>query len=638
ALDFAEVEKREIEEAAAIGAEDGLHLATLSEATMSEATSDSTGIKETTIRLDDAATIIAREKAVRKRNAKQAKIIAKSSEADDAIGRVIRMMRPEWPFLAAGAFAAAVSGCVRFFFASQTFRSFLFIVFLFCCLRRAGCYGCVLRCSLQVFPIFSYVLGNVVGVLLQDKSKIDPGPFQGANLYAFGFGKIAARFLKALIALPREGVFTPCVATAVIVGIIAFLSYSMNIYFFQLAAAKFVKRLRAQMFSALMNQEVGYFDHEDNALGAVTSRLATDATAVAELVTNVWGDIVQLIVTVICGLGIAFATAWNLTLIIIVVVPFLATATWYESRLHKGVESSSKKAYEKSGEVAAEAFKEIRTVAALTRESYFQDKYVAAIYNPHRLALRKAYLSSLGHGANSGFQMFATAVGFYAGFRLIIGGHMDAADLYTCIMAVTVTAQTVGRASLFPSYVAKGKIAAVKTFSLLFRKSRIDPGRDGEKPLHIDGNFEFKNVAFAYPSRPDQMIFEGKFNLSGKANQTIALVGPSGCGKSTTIGMLERFYDSISGVVSVDSKDVKSYQLIEGLRHHIALVGQVRSLPIFPPPLLPPDPLSHSYHPRQSTYLFSSLRLLFSPFFVFAYLFKNRKKKLHNTKKGTNVV
>ncbi|KAG1140623.1 hypothetical protein G6F36_015822 [Rhizopus arrhizus] len=59
----------------------------------------------------------------------------------------------------------------------------------------------------------------------------------------------------------------------------------------------------------------------------------------------------------------------------------------------------------------------------------------------------------------------------------------------------------------------------------------------------------------------------------GKRGQTIALVGPSGCGKSTTIGMLQRWYDPVSGSVRLDEKDVKRYSL-NNLRSHMALVGQ----------------------------------------------------------------
>lgn len=119
----------------------------------------------------------------------------------------------------------------------------------------------------------------------------------------------------------------------------------------------------------------------------------------------------------------------------------------------------------------------------------------------------------------------------------------------------------------------------------------INPDAPGIANEEFNPEFEFKDVAFEYPARPDQKIFKGMFNLKGSRNQTIALVGPSGCGKvskfevdtiaeecdtgkSTTIGMLERWYDASAGVVSVGGINTKDYQLKTGLRKHVALVGQ----------------------------------------------------------------
>lgn len=69
---------------------------------------------------------------------------------------------------------------------------------------------------------------------------------------------------------------------------------------------------------------------------------------------------------------------------------------------------------------------------------------------------------------------------------------------------------------------------------------------------HFEGNIEFRNIHFVYPTRPEVQVLQG---LSVKVNkgQTLALVGSSGCGKSTSIQLLERFYDPVEGqVVRID--------------------------------------------------------------------------------------
>lgn len=255
--------------------------------------------------------------------------------------------------------------------------------------------------------------------------------------------------------------------------------------------------------------------------------------------------------------------------------PFIAFATGYESKIHRGFEDKTKKANEQSGEVAGEAIKEIRTVTALNKQNFFETKYHRATDHPHKLAQRKAYMSSIGYALQQGITLYTNAVAFYAGIRFMANGMIDFQQMFTCMMAIMLTAQGVGRASVFTSTLSKAKYSAIAAFDILEREPEIDPDLEGIEPAHsqINGDIAFENITFRYPARPDTSIFNGEFNLHGKSGQTIALVGPSGCGKSTTIGMLQRWYDPISGTVRLDDNNVKNYSL-NNLRSHMALVGQ----------------------------------------------------------------
>lgn len=218
-----------------------------------------------------------------------------------------------------------------------------------------------------IFPAYALIFSRVI-VMLQTDPQWAP-PFQGPNLYAFIF---------------------------VVLGIGAFFAFSTQVICFEIAGERFTERLRALAFEAMLKQENGFFDEESHSLGALTSRLATDAANVNQLITKVWGDVAQLIVTAITGLTIAFVNGWLLTFIVLACAPFMALATGYESRVHRGFENQTKTAYEQSGDVAAEAIKEIRTVAALTKQEYFEDRYEKAIARPHKLAQKKAFLASVG--------------------------------------------------------------------------------------------------------------------------------------------------------------------------------------------------------------------------------------------------
>ncbi|CAM0141670.1 unnamed protein product [Umbelopsis sp. WA50703] len=396
-----------------------------------------------------------------------------------------------------------------------------------------------------VFPAYALVFSRVVIMLQQPDLAWSP-PFQGPNLYAFIF---------------------------VVIGIGAFIGNTSKVIGFEVAGERFTERLRAIVLEAILRQEIGFFDEDSHSLGTLTSRLATDAANVNLLITKVWGDVAQLIATMITGLTIAFVNGWLLTFIVLVVTPFILVATGYELRVHRGFENQAKVAYEKSGQVAGEAIKEIRTVAALTKQSYFEERYAMAIAEPHRLSMKKAYISSVAYGATQAMNMYANAIAFYAGIRLIESGELDLQSMFTVLMAVMTTAQQMGRASTFTATYQRGKSAAISTFELIDRKPLVDPDLEGIEPEKVEGSVDFEDIRFSYPARPDIEIFKGNFGFSGKANTTIALVGPSGCGKSTSIGILQRWYDSKDGTTKVDDTDIKKYSLFN-LRKHMAVVSQ----------------------------------------------------------------
>ncbi|KAI9011907.1 putative ABC transporter protein [Phycomyces nitens] len=425
--------------------------------------------------------------------------------------KILRQVQPEWPFLGVGLLCSAVSGATT--------------------------------------PCFALAFAKVITLITSPNvAAIAPGPFQGANLFAFFF---------------------------FIIGIGAFVGHGGQLAIFNVVGERYTKRLRSEIFRAYMRQEIGFFDQSDNTIGALTSKLSIDAKNVNELITKVWGDLTQLLVTAVIGLIIAFSNSWLLTLIILCMAPFIISATSYESRIYHGFEDKTKRANQESGEVAGEAIKEIRTVVSLNRQGYFEDKYYKATERPHRLAMRKAYLSSIGYALLQGIMLYTNAVAFYAGVRLIMGKYIDFNQMFISMMEIMFTAQSVGRGSVFASTYAKAKYSAIASFEIIDRQPTIDPDLEGIEPDQstIKGDVGFKDVGFSYPTRPDHQIFSGEFNMAARAGQTVALVGPSGCGKSTTIGLLERWYDPFCGKVCLDDKDVRSFEL-QNLRSHMALVGQ----------------------------------------------------------------
>lgn len=116
-------------------------------------------------------------------------------------------------------------------------------------------------------------------------------------------------------------------------------------------------------------------------------------------------------------------------------------------------------------------------------------------------------------------------------------------------MSVMMAASSLGILGPFIETFGIAKGAAAKVFKTIEQTSVINPlAETGKIPASCEGNIQFNNVAFNYPSRPEVDVLTN-INLTIKKGETVALVGSSGCGKSTCIQLIQRFYDPEQGEV-----------------------------------------------------------------------------------------
>ncbi|KAG2465263.1 MDR1 protein, partial [Polypterus senegalus] len=148
---------------------------------------------------------------------------------------------------------------------------------------------------------------------------------------------------------------------------------------------------------------------------------------------------------------------------------------------------------------------------------------------------------------------------------------------------IIFAAMHVGQSSSSAPDFAKAKVSAQRIFALLDKKPKIDIySTEGLKLDHFDGNIEFQDVHFAYPTRKNVQVLQG-LNVKVSKGQTLALVGSSGCGKSTSVQLLERFYDPINGHVvrqsfgnsdkMITSSKIVTLEWVEGLCKYGTKVG-----------------------------------------------------------------
>ncbi|KAM4688619.1 ATP-binding cassette sub-family B member 5-like [Discoglossus pictus] len=356
-------------------------------------------------------------------------------------------------------------------------------------------------------------------------------------------------------------------------SVVAFVTYFLQGFFFGKSGEELTMRLRQMSFKAMLHQEIAWFDDKKHNTGALTTRLATDTSEVQTATGSRLGLVARNVACMVLSVILAFVYGWELSLLILAMMPVLVITGLLQTRALTGFANCDKKELQHAGKIATEVVSNIRTVVSLTREKTFVEAYNESLQKPYRNAQRKSQVYGIYFAFSQSFILFSYAACYRFGAYLIQVGRMNIEELFLVFSILAYAAIYLGQTLSFAPDYAKAKSAASHLFALFESQPTIDTySQHGQKPDTFQGNIEFSNVVFSYPSRPDVSVLQ---DLSVKiiSGQTVAFVGCSGCGKSTSVQLIQRFYDPCQGEVLFDGVDVKALN-IQWLRAQVGIVSQ----------------------------------------------------------------
>ncbi|KAK4280999.1 hypothetical protein QN277_012549 [Acacia crassicarpa] len=360
-------------------------------------------------------------------------------------------------------------------------------------------------------------------------------------------------------------------------GLYAVGAYLIQHYFFSIMGENLTTRVRRMMLAAILRNEVGWFDEEEHNSSLVAAKLATDAADVKSAIAERISVILQNMTSLLTSFIVAFIVEWRVSLLILATFPLLVLANFAQQLSLKGFAGDTAKAHAKTSMIAGEGVSNIRTVAAFNAQKKILSLFCNELRIPQRRSLRRSQTSGLLFGLSQLSLYASEALILWYGAHLVSKGVSTFSKVIKVFVVLVITANSVAETVSLAPEIIRGGEAVGSVFSILDRQTRIDPDDPDADPVDsIRGEIELRHVDFAYPSRPDVMVFKD-LNLRIRAGQSQALVGASGSGKSSVIALIERFYDPIAGKVMIDGKDIKRLNL-KSLRLKIGLVQQEPAL------------------------------------------------------------
>lgn len=359
--------------------------------------------------------------------------------------------------------------------------------------------------------------------------------------------------------------------TLLLVGIFlvtAILSF-LRVYLFGLVTYKALALLRMTTYKHLISSPMSYFSKRR--VGELSSRITSDIALLQDTFTTTIAEFLRQFITIPVGMFFLLFISFRLTVFMIAVIPVVAIIGIFFGKYIKKLSKEAQDDIADANTVVDETLHGIASVKAYANEFFEILRYKKSIDSSVSTSIKRA----LWRGVFIGLIMFAAGAAIVSiiwyGLHMVQNEVITLGELLSfAIYSALLGFSFAGAADLF-SQLQKA-IGATENLMDILDETTENVTLEQTPEIKIEGNLIFNNVCFSYPSRRDIQVLKG-ISFSVEQGKQIAIVGPSGSGKSTIAGLIFRFYDPESGVITIDGKKINDYELSQ-IRNQMAIVPQ----------------------------------------------------------------
>jgi len=352
-------------------------------------------------------------------------------------------------------------------------------------------------------------------------------------------------------------------------------AYSLH-YLLEFCGQAWIDSLRAEALKRILDQPRSWFDIDKNSLTKLTECLDRNAEEMRNLLGRFAGSVYVATVMTIMAVIWSLTLSWKLTLVGLASGPYIYAVTRAFETISGRWENKSNEAGSITNSIFTEMFSNIRTVRALTLESYFRKKHTKAVARTLNVGIKRSAYSGLFFGLSDSGVIFATALIFYYG-AVLASSHTYSTD--SILTVFTMLLFSIANANGIIAYIPQinsSRATATQLLRLAHLPYKTSHEYTGHIRLGALGPITFKNTTFTYPTRPTHPILNS-LSLTLHPSTTTALVGASGSGKSTIASLLLGLHPATSGTLKIANTPLSTLHL-PSLRTLISIVPQTPTL------------------------------------------------------------
>lgn len=340
------------------------------------------------------------------------------------------------------------------------------------------------------------------------------------------------------------------------------------------AAAGFGKNLRKVMYYHIQDYSFSNIDKFSTA--SLVTRLTTDVTNIQFSVQMILRLVVRAPLMMVFAFAMACVKSWQLSMIILAVLPFLAAVLFAISIVVHPTFVRVFNAYDDLNGVVQENLNGIRVVKSFGREDFESHKFGGISYFIYKNFIHAEKLLALNNPAMQLAVYTAMLLVSYFGAKAIQASNNDpngfnAGTLTSLLSYIMMILNSLMMVSMSFVMVIISKNSAERVTEVVIEKPDIVSPENAITEVK-DGSVDFCHVNFRYSSSASKDTLHD-IDLHIKSGSTVGILGVTGSAKSTLISLIARLYDASEGEVKVGGVNVKNYDLV-ALRDAVSVVLQ----------------------------------------------------------------
>ncbi|MEH7155456.1 ABC transporter ATP-binding protein [Neobacillus drentensis] len=337
-----------------------------------------------------------------------------------------------------------------------------------------------------------------------------------------------------------------------------------------IVSQNFGTELRADLFKKIQTLSFKNIDKFDRA--SLITRLTNDVTQVQVFVNGLMRIFVKAPLLAIGGLIMAMRLNLQLSVVLAVVVPIVALLIIVNLRLGFPRFSRVQKALDRVNSVMREYLSGVRVVKAFNRFDAEVGKFSSV--NEHykqRSISANRLMATFSPVIMLTVNLGIVAVLWIGGLG-VDNGSIQVGHIIAFINYMTQILFSLMMISMVFNMFVRAKASAGRINEVFLQEDNLTWLEGQDEPFKEKGRIDFENVSFSYENTAGEPILKN-INLTIMPGETVGIIGSTGSGKSTLVGLIPRFYDSVSGTIKVDGVDSKRVEP-KVLREKIAMVPQ----------------------------------------------------------------